>query len=78
MESQMSVSIACEIQETADVPLTVNGSVPVFGTYGQAYDWLYRLGYNRGGKIGVVYECDRDIAVRRFGNRLIEARKLIK
>jgi hypothetical protein len=74
----MNVSIACEIQETADVPLTVNGSVPVFGTYGQAYDWLNKLGYNRGGKIGVVYETSKDIAITRFGNRLMEARKLLK
>lgn len=74
----MSVSIACEIQEKSDVAITVNGKVPAFSTYGQAYNWLDRLGYNKGGKIAVVYECvDRDMAIRRFGNRLAKASELV-
>ena len=74
----MSVSIACEIQETKDVPLSVNGQIPYWSSYRSAYDWLDKLGYNKGGKIGVVYESSKDIAIRRFGNRLVASREVVK
>lgn len=75
----MAVSIACEIMEEQDVAISVNGRIPCFPDYRAAYAWLSKLGYNQGGKIATVYDCtDRDMAVRRFGNRLMEARKLLK
>lgn len=71
----MNISIPCMIQKTSDVPIYVNGVIPYFTDYRDAYQFLYDLGYtfnkDEPKPMCVVLDINYDQAMQMFGEDLI-------
>ena len=79
--NELSISVACRITEHGDEPIMVKDRIPFFSHYREAERFLERRGYSfdreSGRELGVVYECNLEVAKNRFGGRLAAYREMV-